>query len=232
MRANNCAKNSIIDVNGYQYEENEIKNNFLIAATTAITRKDISAPLKYLLKKGITQSFDKSLLHFGKGKASLDCDYLRSISASYAEIDIGTPNSAAILGQHYKVVIASYVLNVLQPENRRIVWQQLAAATCVFNGVAYICVRSFKDRGIVGKPFLDGVITAKKRKVTDITGRKIEGYSFQKAYNPNELLSEANAYFSHVKYICKTGAFHIVECSHTNHTPNPITNSNNLNLDL
>ncbi len=42
-----------------------------------------------------------------------------------AEID-DTLLIHAILGQHHKVVIASYVLNVLQPENRRIVWQQLA----------------------------------------------------------------------------------------------------------
>ncbi|PSV27623.1 hypothetical protein [Photobacterium sp. GB-72] len=204
------------DLNGYQDNfGDEITNNFVIASTTAIGRKDLTAPLKYLIKKNlIDNGFKQSLLHFGKGKAIPDCLYFKSIAAAYAELDVGTANASQILGCNYKVVISNYVLNVLPPLNRQIVWQQIARATDDKDGKAYIAVRSYKDRGIVGEPYLDGVLTKTVRKVKDATGNTVTGQTFQKGYQPNELKEEALLHFRSVDYVCQTGSYHIVVCSH------------------
>lgn len=200
-------------LNGYQFNDLQIKNNFVIASTTAIYRKTLSAPLKMLIDKNLIE-LGKSTLHFGKGKAIPDCVYLKDNSASYAELDIGTANAAQLLGQHYKTVISIYVLNVLPPENRNIVWTQLAETTDISGGKAYVAVRSSKDRGIVGTPFQDGVTTKKVRKVVDANNEIVTGSTFQKAYEQGVLKGEAELYFKNVKYLCEKGAFHIVECSH------------------
>lgn len=202
------------DINGYQYPR-DINDKFVIATATAISRKDLTAPLKLLIKKNIIDDrFDKSVLHFGKGKAIPDCDYLKSKASSYAELDVGTANASEILGCNYKDVICNYVLNVLEPTNRHIVWTQLAHTTDYESGRAFIAVRSYKDKGIVGKPFKDGVLTARTRKILDANGHYVEGQTFQKGYLPDELRNEALQYFNHAEYICSTGSFHIVMCSH------------------
>ncbi|WP_318493465.1 hypothetical protein [Photobacterium leiognathi] len=192
-----------------------IEAELLIATTTRISRKTITAPLKTLIAKLPDAFLNKSVLHFGKGKANFDSLELINRSKSYSEIDIGTPNADQILKRQYEAIWCCYVLNVLKPSPRNVVINQLSDC-CSLNGQCYVAVRSHKDKGIIGKPHLDGVLTNRTRKVTcPVTQETITGKTFQKGYELDEARKELKKHFKYVRYIHQVGAYHILAAAHT-----------------
>ena len=167
---------------------------------TAIGRRDISAPVKGL-KPILTQWLKyRSVLHHGCGRSVKDSEFLRSVSAVYAEYDPNFAPDRTVLLKRYDIVVSNFVLNVLPPEDRNDAWTDIA--TCVKKhgiGHAYITVRSDKDTSIKGEPYQDGVVTSKG--------------TFQKGYSVEDFQVEAESFFSDV-FISRHGHYLTAMCKY------------------
>lgn len=175
----------------------EIEKEFKISAKTSIFRKSACAPLKWLLEKELITG---SCLNFGKGK--YDCDSKAIIDATGFCVDYDytyAPNPE-LLGQHFDTVFCAYVVNVLVPDAREVVYAQVAKCTKTYGGKAYFAVRSDKDRAIKGVPLEDGVRTS--------IG------TFQIGFSEEVFLNQARRHFGFVKQIRSHGAYRIFECYH------------------
>lgn len=125
--------------------------------TTAMTRKSVSAPMKYLAQRRGAPYGPMEVLHFGEGKAYEDTKYLARNGANVTPYD---PNSEheltrdpGILDQHYDLGIAIYVFNTLKPGERYFAFKQLIDCC----DTAIIAVRTDKVKGT--PIFFDGVET-------------------------------------------------------------------------
>jgi DNA phosphorothioation-associated putative methyltransferase len=98
----------------------ERKDTMSKAHLTAISRKNMSVPTKYLLKKGL---LGKKVLDFGCGKG----EDVRQLRAAGFEADGYDPYYApeVKLGRDYDTVICNYVFNVIAPEERHHAWNNL-----------------------------------------------------------------------------------------------------------
>lgn len=124
--------------------------------TTAMTRKSVSAPMRYLAQRRGAPYGPMEVLHFGEGKAYEDTKYLTRNGANVTPYD---PNSeheytrdASRLDQHYDLGIAIYVFNTLQPAARKNALEKLLRCC----SQAIIAVRTDK---VHGEPWQDGVFT-------------------------------------------------------------------------
>lgn len=120
---------------------------------TAITRKDVSAPMKWILEN---LEIPGAVLHYGEGKAYLDTAALRD---SGADVAVYEPYPAprqrykAILpADYFDMLVSIYILNVLEPYERNLVLSEMK----IIADRAVVAVRTDK---IAGTPHLDGVIT-------------------------------------------------------------------------
>lgn len=158
-----------------------------ITGNTAIARKAISAPTQKLLSSGrIPQG--ASVFNHGSGKATADAAALSNAAAEYAEYDPNHAPNPEALERRYDVVISNYVINVLPPDIRKNVWEDIARTT---GGVAYVTVRSTGDKSIYkGKKHKDGYIMSRG--------------TFQKPYTAQALKREAKKFFKTVEIIMGT----------------------------
>ena len=103
------------------------------AYKTAITRKSLSAPARYLVENDLLQG---ECLDYGCGKG-FDCDELG--------IDGYDPyyRKAIIYANYYNTIMCNFVLNVLKPDGQELVLYDIKRALCP-GGVAYISVRNDK----------------------------------------------------------------------------------------
>lgn len=100
---------------------------------TAIKRKTLSTPTRYLLEKGLLQG---RLLDYGCGRG-FDCDFLKC--------DGYDPHyRPQPLTVKYDTIFCNYVLNVLPTEEERSEVLDQIALLLVEGGQAYIAVRSDK----------------------------------------------------------------------------------------
>lgn len=110
------------------------------AHLTAISRKNMSVPTKYLLKKGL---LGKKILDFGCGKG----EDVRQLKAAGFDADGYDPHYAPKLKpfqKDYDTVICNYVFNVIAPEERHHAWMNLfthAARTDCRHPDIYVTVR-------------------------------------------------------------------------------------------
>jgi Methyltransferase domain len=99
---------------------------------TAIKRKNISVPLRWLISKGLL---------FGK---TLDYGCGRGFDCSFLGIQGYDPNAPAPINKYptckFNTVICTYVLNVLPPKEQREVIRSIKKLLTP-NGVAYVTVR-------------------------------------------------------------------------------------------
>lgn len=120
---------------------------------TAIARKDISAPMRWMLEN---LEIPGAVLHYGEGKAYMDSAALRKVATTVAVYEPfpteGQEYKANMPSGYYGMCVSIYVLNVLEPDERaKVIWDMCNRADFV-----YAAVRTDK---IAGTPFKDGVIT-------------------------------------------------------------------------
>lgn len=135
------------------------------SGATAITRKTVSAPTRWILDNYFVHG---RVLHYGEGKAYKDTQALRNVAES---VDAYDPNSededkrTREPGCHYDLVVCNYVLNTLLPQEREDVFIDafLAGLDSVFT------VRLDK---VMGQPHEDGVITQRGTFQTQLTSEE------------------------------------------------------------
>lgn len=175
----------------------KIEEEFKISAKTSIYRKSACAPLKWLLDKGLIKG---SCLNFGKGKYDCDSKAISNHTGFCVDYDYTYAPYPELLGQHFDTVFCAYVVNVLVPDAREVVYEQVANCTKTYGGKAYFAVRSDKDRAIKGEPLEDGVRTS--------IG------TFQIGFTEEVFLTQALRHFGFVRQIRSHGAYRIFECYH------------------
>ncbi|WP_390241923.1 hypothetical protein [Vibrio sp. R78045] len=173
----------------------ELDRDFRISARTSIARKKPCAPLQILLLDG---HLSGSVLNFGKGKYDTDSNAIRE-QTSCVDYDY-TYHQIELLNASFNCVVAFYVQNTLPPRSREVVWSRLASLVRT-DGIVFVAVRSNKDKGIKGIPFLDGYISS--------IGTYQVGYTLEK------LISEGQRHFKHVDKLRNKSGFYLIRCSHT-----------------
>lgn len=148
---------------------------------TAISRRGLSRPTRWIIAN--VDPVDKDVLHFGEGKAYADSDALRKwCGGRLVTYDPYSENEWSRgpewLEYSYGVVVANYVLNVLEPDERRVAFEQIMR--CAIGGVAYITLRTDKVKGIA---YEDGVVSTR--------------YTFQKTYTPASAVEEFGGRVAH-----------------------------------
>jgi hypothetical protein len=169
-------------------------SDFVMAGKTAMVRGRVSVPTRWLLEN---DRLGGDLLHHGRGRAEQDCEIMRDKAGHYCEYDPNYAADSSVLRREYDVVVSNFVINTLPPSPRALAWQQIAKCT-KGGGVAYIAVRSSKDRSIKGVPFLDGVRTKRN--------------TYQKGFTPEEAVMEGGAYFQGVQVVFRSPTCIILEC--------------------
>ena len=181
----------------------EIDRDFKASARTSIHRSRTSAPLRILLNQGLITG---SVLNFGKGKCSIDSESIIAESEGQNCTDYDyTYCRTNIFGSYFDSVYVGYVMNTLPPQSRDVCWKQVANATRratpgKSGGKAFIAVRSDRDKGIKGEPFMDGVKTS--------IG------TFQLGYSSEMIISEARRFFAKVTEIKGASGYKLVQCEH------------------
>ncbi|WP_318515517.1 hypothetical protein [Photobacterium leiognathi] len=193
-------------------DSDKIAHEMTVSSKTSIKRKSASAPLKLLIKKGLIKSESNTkALNYGKGKYSGNDDHdtntLRELYGNCHAYDYTFAyDKTLLLKGFYNVIYCAYVVNVLPPLARIEIYKETAA--CLAKGVgnsAFFAARSEKDRGLM---------TMKAKAECD--GLRTRTGSFQKGYREenDELLQEAREHFLYVRYIQKSGAYHLIQASH------------------
>jgi hypothetical protein len=164
------------------------------SAKTAMTRKALSRPTRFLLHNDHIKG---SVLHHGCGKARDDSYALQRqailANKTYAEYDPGhAPYDRSILDQKYTTVVSNYVMNTLPKEARLCVWRDLTRCT---GKTAYVTIRQDK---IKGEPFKDGFLTGKK--------------TFQVYIPEKDFLAEAENHFPLVDVFYKNSSLLMLRC--------------------
>jgi DNA phosphorothioation-associated putative methyltransferase len=105
---------------------------------TAIARKFPSAPLRYLIGKGLVSGY--SVLDYGCGRG-IDVECLSDLGYNARGWDPYWAPDDKPLSLQYDTVLCTYVLNVLPPAKRK---EALAAITDRLqpNGIAFVTVRT------------------------------------------------------------------------------------------
>lgn len=178
-----------------------LEDDFLAASKTAITRKSASAPLKLLLEHGFISG--KSI-NFGKGRSDHDSHSIKAVTGHCSDYDFIHAPFEDVLNEKYSSVYCGYVLNVLPPKARALTLKMISSITSV-NGSAYIAVRASTESSLK-KIYNTGV------KHED--GVKTSSGTFQKGYNPQELIEYVKTEFKYVNLIKSQSGFILVEGKH------------------
>lgn len=121
---------------------------------TAIARKDVSAPMKWMLEN--LEMHDLKVLHYGEGKAYIDTGALMVVGADVSVYEPfpaeGERYKAILPSDYFDMLISIYVLNVLFHDERLMTIEEME---CIADR-SIVAVRTDK---INGMPFEDGVIT-------------------------------------------------------------------------
>lgn len=162
---------------------------------TQIARGDrVSAPTRTLVERGFIGPGDE-VLHHGVGKAHADTAMMEEAGATVTEYDPGTPGAddRSALDRTYDAVVSNYVLNVLPPDTRDAVLDEIAGATSD-DGQALITVRSADAVEAIrsGTPSEDGVVTSKG--------------TFQKGFTPDELAAYVGTRFESTEPVPMKGS--------------------------
>lgn len=165
---------------------------------TAITRTKVSAPVRKIIEKGLLHG---NVLNFGEGKAFIDTDAMAMAGPvktatgydPYSRIEARRSDP----GMEYDVVVCSYVLNTLVPEERAKVFLDALYRS---RGRALFTVRIDKVNGV---PLFDGVATKRGTFQTQLSASEWVEWM-------RDTLDEALD-LSQVDVIYKNGSFLIVE---------------------
>ncbi|PSU31760.1 hypothetical protein [Photobacterium lutimaris] len=182
----------------YQTQD-EIEQEFLTSAKTAISRKAPSAPLKQVIRD-YPHLIVGSALNYAKGRAQVDSDAIAEIAGHVSDFDYTHCRNLDVLKYNYRFIYCGYATNTLPPMPRQKLWETLAMLCSKERGIAFVASRSSSDRGIKGQPEFDGVRTSLN--------------TFQKGYLVGESLKEALEHFAFAKELTTKGAFRLVCCSH------------------
>jgi hypothetical protein len=169
------------------------------SAATAITRTKVSAPTRWLVNNNYLYGL---VCHFGEGKAFMDTEAMNNmqeVDGVYAyEPASADPNKQELpLGCPFEFVVANYVLNVLEPEERAEAFIQ-----AYLKGVSAIF--TVRLDSVNGTPYKDGVITQRNTFQAQLnTDEWIE--FFYKTLYKNKLVS------SRVRILQKTNTYLMVE---------------------
>ena len=117
--------------------------DFIISGRTAIGRSKVSAPLQILLDGGYL-SGPGTLLHYGKGRTTLDSPAMEEVGLTVFDYDYVHCPSPELLGSCYSVIFCCYVVNTLPRGSRAHVYRQLAYAC---GGTVFIAARSDRIKG-------------------------------------------------------------------------------------
>jgi hypothetical protein len=147
-----------------------------LSLKTAISRKDLSAPMRWFSEHRPDFNPGKSILHLGCGKAEHDSNFLRQEAAFYAEYDPVTRPDNTILSVQYDYIFAFYVLNTL-PAGKREEFMDMVyrCMKSTETSMAYLVVRPSLGN-LKGRPFQSGIITSRD--------------TYQRAYTVEDLRKE------------------------------------------
>ena len=109
---------------------------------TAISRRNYSTPVQYLLKNDLIQG---QTLDYGCGRGG---DVKRLLEAGYLVGGYdpnGTYNNCENLKLKYETVICNFVLNVVEDIIERISIEEMIISRLIKGGTAYISVRNDPD---------------------------------------------------------------------------------------
>jgi hypothetical protein len=122
------------------------------------------------------------VLHLGTGLDRFAKDALLKAGAeSVEDYDPNFYPDRTVLAATYDVVLCNYVLNILTPSERRLVYDDIAACTAP-QGTAYLCVQ--------GKwPVLNKHQVVRKHEDGYLI-RDTDAPTFRKGYEPQELIDE------------------------------------------
>ena len=111
-----------------------------LSRTTALDHtRDPSQPVVRVCKDGLVDG--KRVLHLGTGLDRFAKDaLLKSGAVSVDDYDPNFYPDRSVLNSTYDVVLCNYVLNILIPTERRLVYADIAACTDP-QGAAYLCVQ-------------------------------------------------------------------------------------------
>jgi len=140
---------------------------------TAISRTMPSKPLRILLSKDLLNK-DDTILDYGCGKGK-DIEHLKSLGFRHViGFDPYNPKYAhpENLIPDYDTILNFYVLNVLLPEERDLVVENLMNLIKE-DGQIFIAVRDYSEN-VMGTQYADGVLTSRG--------------TFQKLFSPEELI--------------------------------------------
>lgn len=158
------------------------KSPFVISSRlTALNHtKQTSQPVRYLCQEGLVS--EKTVLHLGTGMDRFAGDAL--IKAGCRNVTDYDPNfcpDPSVLDRQYDIVMAHYVVNILPPEDRRLVYR-LIAKTLRDGGNSYLTVQGLwpvEHKYEIIRRIEDGYLIRTGYNTT-----------FRKGYSSEELLKE------------------------------------------
>lgn len=152
-----------------------------LSRTTALDHsKNPSQPVVKICNDGLIEG--KRVLHLGTGLDRFAKDALLKAGAlSVIDYDPNFYPDRSVLDDSYDVVICNYVLNILTPKERRLVYEDIAACTNL-QGCAYICTQGkwpVLNRHKIVRKYEDGYVVKDSSVPT-----------FRKGYDTQELIDE------------------------------------------
>lgn len=152
-----------------------------LSRTTALEHpRNPSQPVMRICREGLVKG--KRVLHLGTG---LDCfAHKAMLDAGATLVNDYDPNfypDRSVLEYQYDVVVCNYVLNILPPNERKLVYEDIERCTDA-KGSAFICVQGkwpvINRHRVVGE-FADGYLIRDSSVLT-----------FRKGYDPQEFVDE------------------------------------------
>jgi len=165
-------------------EGNDFTGKYPFVVSSRLTAldhsKNLSQPVRYLCQEGLVSG--KSILHLGTGLDRYAKDaLLQAGSSTVADYDPNFYPDTSVLAQHYDIVMAHYVLNILPPVDRKKVYHTISK-TLINGGVAYMTVQGVwpvEHKYDIIKALEDGYLIKSGFNST-----------FRKGYSSEELLRE------------------------------------------
>jgi len=152
-----------------------------LSRTTALNHtRNPSQPIVRVCQDGLVDG--KRVLHLGTGLDRFAKDTL--LKAGAISVDDYDPNfypDRSVLNSTYDVVLCNYVLNILTPKERQLVYDDIAACTDS-QGAAYLCVQGkwpVLNRHRVVRALEDGYVI-----------RDTSAPTFRKGYDTQDLIDE------------------------------------------
>jgi len=107
---------------------------------TAMSRKNFSTPVQYLLKKDLINK-DVDILDYGCGRG-YDVEHLNDDNYNVIGYDPNGKYADANIARTFQIVMCNFVLNVIQDADERLAVENDLIDHLIEGGVAYISVRN------------------------------------------------------------------------------------------